>query len=100
MNEHFEFEFNCKKSDLNRLGIDPKSVKCMPNPANSEKILIFGDRMSKDYELLKKEKTELENEVENLKSQIREMEKHWHEESGKVEAYEFALSVIFGHANP
>ena len=56
--------------------------------------------MGKGYEIIRKEKTELENEVENLKSQIREMEKHWHEESGKVEAYEFALSVIFGHANP
>lgn len=43
MNECFEFEFNCKKVDLNRLGIDPKSVKCIPNPANSEKILIFGE---------------------------------------------------------
>lgn len=82
--------------------IDESYVKAL-EMAN-EDFKINTNRMSKDYELLKKEKTELENEVENLKSQIREMEKHWHEESGKVEAYEFALSVmlsvIFGHANP
>lgn len=77
--------------------IDESYVKAL-EMAN-EDFKINTDRMSKDYELLKKEKTELENEVENLKSQIREMEKHWHEESGKVEAYEYALFLMSGHAN-
>lgn len=53
--------------------IDESYVKAL-EMAN-EDFKINTDRMSKDYELLKKEKTELENEVENLKSQIREMEK-------------------------
>lgn len=43
MNEHFEFELNCKKADLNRLGIDPKSVKCRSCASDSEKILVFGE---------------------------------------------------------
>lgn len=82
--------------------IDESAVNALEKANEELKARIV--EMGKGYELLKKEKADLENEVENLKLQIREMEKYWREESGKVEAYEFALSVllsvIFGHANP
>lgn len=77
--------------------IDESAVNALEKANDELKCRI--EEMGKDYELLRKEKTELENEVENLKSQIREMEKHWHEESGKVEAYEYALFLMSGHAN-
>lgn len=56
--------------------------------------------MGKGYELLKKQKAELENEVENLKVQILTLEKQLFKEAGKSEAYEYALFLVSGHVNP
>lgn len=52
--------------------------------------------MGKGYQVLKKGKTELENEIENLKAQILNLEKQFYKESGKSGAYEFVLSKMFG----